>query len=108
LVIIVAYKVEFLLEGIKKGGPSGSCIEYHILIFTLSLLITLPPIFEMGKGFYECIGNILILEKKGYSNSHPTYLTISIKNLHLFGLQIMGYQTQITLEGCHTSKIVAC
>jgi hypothetical protein len=58
LVIIVSDRVELLLEGINKGRPSGSCPEFHILVFVMSLLVTFPPIFDMGEGFKDNEGDI--------------------------------------------------
>jgi hypothetical protein len=51
-------RVELLLEGINKGHPSGSCPEFHRLIFIMSLLVTFPPIFDMGEGFKESEGDL--------------------------------------------------
>jgi len=58
LVIIVFDRVELLIEGIKKGHPSGSCPEFHILILVMSLLVTFPPIFDTGEGFKDNEGDI--------------------------------------------------
>jgi hypothetical protein len=63
LVIIVSNMVEFLLEGINKGRPSGSCPKFHKLIFIISLTVTFPPTFDMGKGFKESEGDLFGVEK---------------------------------------------
>jgi hypothetical protein len=51
LVIIVSNRVEFLLEGINKGHPSGSCLECHRCVFVMYFIVKIPPIFDMGNGF---------------------------------------------------------
>jgi hypothetical protein len=53
--------VVFLLEGITKGCPSGVYPKYCRLIFIMSLLVTFPPIFDMGNGFEEQEGDIFIM-----------------------------------------------
>lgn len=44
------YAVEFLLKGIKKNSLSKVFIQYAKHVFIVSLLVTFPPIFDMGKG----------------------------------------------------------
>jgi hypothetical protein len=68
LVIIVSNRVEFLLEGINKGHPSGSCPKCHRLIFIMSLPVTFPPIFDMGKGFKERVKVIFLVSENFFFN----------------------------------------
>jgi hypothetical protein len=56
LIIILSNKVEFLLEGIKKGHPSGSFYECYICVWYLP--VTFPSIFDMGNGFKERKGDL--------------------------------------------------
>jgi hypothetical protein len=53
LVIIVSNRVVFLLEGIKKICPSGLLSKNCRLILGMLLTVSLPPIFDMGKGLKE-------------------------------------------------------
>jgi hypothetical protein len=53
LVIIVSNRVELLIDGINKDHPSGSYPKFHRLTVDMYLLVTFPPIFNMGEGFKE-------------------------------------------------------
>jgi len=55
--------VELLLEGINKGQPSGSYLEFHRLVFVMSLPVTFPPIFDMVVGFKESKSDIFNVRK---------------------------------------------
>jgi hypothetical protein len=63
LVVIVSNRVEFLLEGIKKIHPSEFYPKCCRLIYDMSILVIVPPIFDMGKGLKECEGDHLVVEK---------------------------------------------
>jgi hypothetical protein len=58
LVIIVPNMVEFILEGINKILPTGFCTKCGRFISIVSLSVTFPPIFDMGKGLKECKSDI--------------------------------------------------
>jgi hypothetical protein len=60
----------------------------------MSLPVTFPPIFDMGKGFKESEGDLFSVRKFFEQSNTPLIdSTISPKHLHLSGLQIKGYQS---------------
>jgi hypothetical protein len=63
LVIIIPNKEEFLLEGINKIHLSDVCPKFFRLIPIMLHLVSVPPIFGMGKGLKEIEGDLLTLQK---------------------------------------------
>jgi hypothetical protein len=67
-IIIVSNWVILFLGGINKILPSGSYPKYCRLILDMLLTVSLPPIYDMGKGFKEREGDFFtigkILDKK--------------------------------------------
>jgi hypothetical protein len=61
MVIIVSNRVILFLEG--KIHPSGSWPKNYKLILNMFLIVSLPPIYDMGKGLKECEGDFFTVGK---------------------------------------------
>jgi hypothetical protein len=81
------------LDGIHKRVPSGLDPKYSILLCGFFLIVSLPPIFDMGDNLKERKGDIFpigkIVEQR---NNLLVDLTTFPKHLHLSDLQIWEYQ----------------
>jgi hypothetical protein len=51
------------LEGINKIHPSGSWPKNYKLILGMFLTVSLPPIYDMGKGLKEHKGDLFTVGK---------------------------------------------
>jgi hypothetical protein len=63
LVLIVANRVILFLYRIHKKIPSGLDPIYSRLLCGTFLLVSFPPMFDMGESFKECEGDIFPVEK---------------------------------------------
>jgi hypothetical protein len=63
LVLIVANRVILFLYRIHKKIPSGLDPTYCRLLCGTFLLVSFPPMFDMGKIFKECEGDLFSIEK---------------------------------------------
>jgi hypothetical protein len=58
LVLIVANRVILFLYHIHKKIPSGLGPIYSRLLYGTFLLVSFPPMFNMGESFKECEGDL--------------------------------------------------
>jgi hypothetical protein len=63
LVLIVANRVILFLYRIHKKIPSGLDPIYSIILCGNFLLVSFPPMFDMGERFKECKGDLFPIEK---------------------------------------------
>jgi hypothetical protein len=63
LVLIFSNKVILFLYRIHKKSPSGLGPIYSRLLCGTFLLVSVPPMFDMGEIFKECEGDIFPVEK---------------------------------------------
>ena len=63
LVLIVANKVILFLYHIHKKIPSGISPVYSRLLCGTFLLVSFPPMFDMGESLKECEGDLFPVEK---------------------------------------------
>ena len=63
LVLIVANRVILFLYRINKKIPSGLGPIYSKFLCVTLLLVSFPPMFDMGKIFKECEGDLFPVEK---------------------------------------------
>jgi len=63
LVVIVSNRVILFLDGIHKKVPSGLDPKYSRLLCVFFLIVSLPPIFDMGDNLQEHKGDIFPIRK---------------------------------------------
>jgi hypothetical protein len=57
-VIIVSHRVILLLDRIHKKFSSGINPNYSRLLCGIFLLVSFPPMFDMGESLKECKGDL--------------------------------------------------
>jgi hypothetical protein len=63
LVIIVSHRVIFLLDRIHKKIPSGLGPKYSKLLYGIFLVVSFPPMFDMGKILKEKKHDLFYIKK---------------------------------------------
>jgi hypothetical protein len=63
LVVIVTNMVILFLDRIHKKIPSGLDPIYSRLLYGTFLLVSIPPMFDMGESLKECEGDIFPVGK---------------------------------------------
>jgi hypothetical protein len=63
LVIIISHNVIFLLNRIHKNIPSGFSSKYSILLCGTFLLVSFPPMLDMGESLEERRGDLFSVGK---------------------------------------------
>jgi hypothetical protein len=63
LVLIVANRVILFLYRIHKKIPSGLGAIYSRLLCGTLILVSFPPMFDMGESLKECEGDLFLVEK---------------------------------------------
>jgi hypothetical protein len=63
VVFIVINKIIFFLDRIHKKIPSGLDPIYSRFLYGTFLLVSFPPMFDMGERLEECGGDLFPIEK---------------------------------------------
>jgi hypothetical protein len=93
LVFIVINMIVLFFDCIHKKIPSGLGPIYSRFLYGTFLLVSFPPMFDMGESLEECEGDHFPLRKIfEQRNNLLIDLTIFLGHPHLFELQIWEYQ----------------
>jgi hypothetical protein len=63
LVVVVSSRVILFLDGIHKRVPSGLIPKYSKLLYGFFLIVSLPPMFDMGDHLKAHNGDIFPIGK---------------------------------------------
>jgi hypothetical protein len=63
LVVIASNTVIFFLDEIHKRAPSGIDPKYSRFLYVFLMIVSLPPMLEMGDLINECKGDIFPIGK---------------------------------------------